>query len=153
MASRAARAMVAATLAAAGVAAGAAEPSLRATAQAHLTAIEARDLDALLATVTSHEKLTLLFPDGSEFATRKQYVDFHEQWFADRAWHFHGEVVDVIETAQLGHVLARYTYESPGKDGKVEAKNTWLALTFAKEDGRWRLVFDQNTRIEPPPAK
>ncbi|HEY6941927.1 nuclear transport factor 2 family protein [Dokdonella sp.] len=146
----ASRAMLAAALAVAGVPADAAEPSLRGVAQAHLAAVEARDLDALLATVTSHDKLTLLFPDGSAFTTRAQYVDFHKEWFADRAWHFHGEIVDVIETPQLGHVLARYRYES---GGKAAAKDTWLALTFAKERGRWRLVFDQNTRIEPQPAK
>lgn len=129
-----------------------AAPSLRATVTAHLAAVEARDLDALLATVTAHDKLTLVFPDGSKFDTRKQYVAFHTQWFADRRWTFRGEVIDVIESAKLGHVLARYRYEAPDKDGKMAARENWLALTFANEEGRWRLVFDQNTHIEAAAA-
>jgi ketosteroid isomerase-like protein len=136
-----------------GAIAHAAPASLRDTARAHLAAVEARDLDALLATVTTHDKLTLIFPDGNTFDTRKQYVDFHKEWFGDRRWSFHADIVDVIETAQLGHVLARYRYAAPDKDGAMVTKNTWLALTFANEDGQWRLVFDQNTRIDTPPAR
>jgi hypothetical protein len=33
----------------------------------------------------------------------------------------------------------------------VQDTVSWLALTFALEDGGWRLVFDQSTLIQPSP--
>ena len=35
--------------------------------------------------------------------------------------------------------------------GAVQDIGSWLALTFAFEDGAWRLVFDQSTLIQPSP--
>lgn len=52
------------------------ECSLRPTLDAHLAAIQAHDLRALLATVTSGNELTLIFPDGEKLDSRQQYVDF-----------------------------------------------------------------------------
>lgn len=126
-----------------------AECSLGTTLDAHLAAIQSRDLDALLVTVTSGDDLTLIFPDGEKLDRRSQYVEFHESWFADKSWQMDMKMVNLMETAELGHALVKYRYTSPDASGNPKASVAWLALTFAKEDECWRLVFDQNTRIEP----
>jgi hypothetical protein len=53
----------------------------------------------------------------------------------------------------MGHALIRYRYSSKDESGSVRTTVSWLALTFALEGGRWRLVFDQNTLIEAAATK
>jgi ketosteroid isomerase-like protein len=125
----------------------AAAMDLRHTVQAHFDAVAARDMNALLPTLTDGDALTLIFPDGSKIDTRRQFVDFHRKWFADRRWHWHGEVVSVIERGDLAHVLARYRYDSVDDRGQPKHSASWLTLVFAREQGHWHLVFDQNTRL------
>jgi ketosteroid isomerase-like protein len=129
-------------------------PPFRAAVEAHLAAVAARDMDALVPTLTGGHDLTMIAPNGFKFDTRQQYVDFHRQWFATKdGGKLEPEIVRLIESPALGHALIRYRYSF--KDGSGTARTTvsWLALTFALEDGRWRLVFDQNTLIEDPPPR
>lgn len=126
-------------------------PPLRDAVETHLAAIPARDLDALLATVTTGNELTLIFPDGEKLDTRQQFVDFHKQWFDDDSWKFQSEIVDLIEAPTLGRALVRYRYDATNEDGSPRSNTSWLALTFALEQGQWRPVFDQNTRITASP--
>ena len=128
-------------------------PVFRTALDAHLAAISTRNLDALLPTITDGKNLPMISPSGYKFDTRQQFVDFHRQWFAaDDKGKLDFEVVQVIETPKLAHALVKYRYTSTGKDGKIQSKDNWLALTFALENKSWRLVFDQNTAI-PSPAK
>ena len=115
---------------------------LSATVDAHIAAIGARDLDALLETVTTRDSLTLIFPDGTILPTRQAYVDFHTAWFADSTWTMELRPVSTTVRGGLGVALLRTTYTDAAgpRDGV-------LALTFAPEAGAWRLVFDQNTRV------
>ncbi len=118
---------------------------LRETLSAHVTAIQNRDLDALLATVTTGDSLVLIFPSGTMTTTRQEYADFHRRWFADSEWTMHFEPVSHLLGGELGIVLLRTEYRS--------ASGSWnglLTLTFRHEAGRYRLVFDQNTRVERP---
>ncbi|MGH8496520.1 MAG: YybH family protein [Gammaproteobacteria bacterium] len=112
------------------------------TVAAHIEAIESRDLDALLATITGGDRLTLIFPDATTTHTRREYVDFHREWFADEGWTMEFEPVSSLVHGDLGIALVRTTYtDATGSRGTV------LALTFHRENAGWRLVFDQNTRI------
>jgi ketosteroid isomerase-like protein len=125
-------------------------PPLRAAVEAHLAAVAGRDLDALVPTLTRGEQLPMIAPNGIKFDTRQQYVDFHRQWFAapdDGRLDY--EIVRLIESPALGHALIRSRYTARDPAGKTQSSDSWLALTFALEDGRWRLVFDQNTAIAP----
>jgi ketosteroid isomerase-like protein len=125
-----------------------AKPSFRSAVEGHLAAIARRDLSALLPTLTEGNELTMIAPDGHKFDTREQYLEFHRAWFAakdDGKLDF--ETVRTIETPALGHALIKYRYTSKGPPGQPQTTVAWLALTFAMERGRWRLVFDQNTLI------
>jgi ketosteroid isomerase-like protein len=125
-------------------------PPFRPAVEAHLAAIAARDMDALLPTLTKGEDLTMLMPDGQKFDTRQEYIDFHRQWFGvQNDGKF--EVVEYsrfIESPELSQVLLRYRYSYKDAAGEQVMEN-WLTLTFALEDGVWRLVFDQNTPTPP----
>lgn len=128
-------------------------PSLRAGVETHLAAIAARDMDAMLPTLTRGPDLTMIAPNGFKIDTRQHFVDFHRQWFAAKdGGQLESEIVRLIESPSLGHALIRSRYTSRDQDGRTQTSITWLALTFALEAGSWRLVFDQNTRVEAPAA-
>jgi ketosteroid isomerase-like protein len=129
-----------------------AAPQLRAALNAHLAAIEARDLGALLPTLTSGNDLTMIAPDGHKFDTRAQYIDFHRKWFASKDdGKLAFEIVRVIASPALAHALVSYRYTSRDMSGKSRTTVAWLTLTFALENGAWHLVFDQNTLIPASP--
>jgi ketosteroid isomerase-like protein len=128
-----------------------AQPSaFRATLDAHLAAIQNRDLAALIPTLTERPELTLIMPTGDKLDTRQQFIDLHRDWFADKdAGQWQGEVVQVVEASDQAVALIRYRY---GPRGAKEVSVSWLTLTFARDGGRWGLVFDQNTRIRTESA-
>lgn len=131
------------------------EPSngapLRATLDAHLAAIQARDLDALLATVTSGPRLTLILPSGTVLSTRDEYRQLHVEWFAEKDWRMIFEVLEVRELGDAGVGLVKYQAQALQPDGSFQTRReALLSLVFAREAGSWRLVFDQNTVIPPP---
>lgn len=129
----------------------AAAPPFRAAVQTHLDAIVARDMDRLLPTLTQGGDLTMIMPGGVTLETRQQYVDFHREWFATQdEGRLEPVIVRVVESPTLGHALVRYRYSAKDPTGKPHTIVSWLALTFALEDGRWGLVFDQNTPISEP---
>jgi ketosteroid isomerase-like protein len=115
------------------------------TLTAHVEAIRKRDLDGLLDTVTATDRLTLIFPNGTLSDTRQAYVDFHRKWFAEQGWTMKMEPVSLLVRSELGIALMRTTYTD-----EAGSRQGFLTLTFAREQGRWRLVFDQNTRIASP---
>jgi ketosteroid isomerase-like protein len=129
-----------------------AAPRFRTTLDAHLGAIVARDLQALLPTLTTSDALTMLTPNGYKLDTRTQYVDFHRQWFAAKdEGKLTFEIVRVVESPALAHALMKYSYRARDQQGKLQTSVAWLTLTFALEGGSWRLVFDQNTPITAAP--
>jgi uncharacterized protein (TIGR02246 family) len=140
-----------------GAAGGAEEPTpatgapLRATLDAHLAAVQARDLDGLLATVTSGPQLTLILPNGKILRTREEYRQLHVEWFAEQDWKMVFEVLEVRELGDAGVGLVRYQAQELQPDGTFQTRReALLSLMFAREAGSWRLVFDQNTVIPPP---
>jgi len=129
-------------------------PSFRAGVETHLAALSARDMDALLPTLTSGKDLTMIAPNGFKFDTRQQFVDFHRQWFATKDdGKLAIEIVRLVESPALGHALIKYHYRFKDRSGAQQVSDSWLALTFALEQGTWRLVFDQNTLIIAPTAR
>lgn len=112
----------------------------------HLAAIQARDLAGIEATITRGPDLLLIFPNGSMTATRAEYLQFHREWFADRGWTMNVTPVHVQRSGDYVHVLLRSAFDPDGAGPKTGGSNL-LALGFRLEEGEWRLVHDQNTRI------
>ena len=133
-------------------AACASTPPLRPAVETHLQAVRTRNLDALLPTLTGGSDLRMIAPTGFQSTTRAEYVSFHRQWFASNdAGRFDPEIVHIVESPRLGHALIKLRYRATAPTGAVQDVVSWLALTFALEDGGWRLVFDQSTLIQPTP--
>jgi ketosteroid isomerase-like protein len=127
-------------------------PPLRPAVETHLRAVRTRNLDALLPTLTGGSDLRMILPSGFQYATRAQYIAFHRRWFATNDnGRFDPEIVHLVESPRLGHALIKLRYRASTPTAAVQDVSSWLALTFALEDGGWRLVFDQSTLIQPSP--
>ncbi|WP_428408119.1 YybH family protein [Hyphococcus sp.] len=124
-------------------------PDFRDALDAHLAAIEAKDIDAYIPTVTSGDDLHVIFPDGSVIETTDGVAAFHREWFADADWRMEPQVVKVMEGEDMAAALLKYDYRDTPEG---EPRASWLILVFELEDGEWRLVHDQNTRINAPEA-
>ena len=134
------------------VSACASTPPLRPAVETHLQAVRTRNLAALLPTLTSGSDLRMIVPGGFQYTTRAEYVAFHRQWFATNDnGRFDPEIVHLVESPRLGHALIKLHYCSTAPTGAAQDVVSWLALTFALENGGWRLVFDQTTLIQSSP--
>jgi ketosteroid isomerase-like protein len=125
------------------------------TLQAHLHAVSSRDMAGLLATITQGDSLELYFPNGKRFETRAEFLEFHDEWFREAAWTMRFEPVSSIVTGDMALATVKTRYEET-VDGKLSWSESWLTLVFQWENGGWRLVHDQNTRIrtsnDPAPS-
>ena len=57
----------------------------------------------------------------------------------------------LIESPRLGQVVIKLRYRATSPAGIEDDRLSWLTLTFAREKGGWRLVFDQSTMIQTTP--
>lgn len=111
----------------------------------HFKAVRSRDLAALRSTLTGGTQLELILPNGKRTTTRAEFEAFHVEWFASKTWTMRFDPVSHIETGEMAIATVRTHYEDVD-DGKPIVTESWLTLTFRKEQGRWALVHDQNTR-------
>lgn len=126
--------------------------ALRATLDKHLAAINARDLDTLMSTVTSGDKLTTILPNGKVLDTRDAYHQLHVDWFKDGDWRMVFDIEDVERFGDMGIARVHYDSQARQDDGSYASKRVaQLTLVFQLQQGQWRLVYDQNT-VVPPPA-
>jgi ketosteroid isomerase-like protein len=124
------------------------DKDLAATLDAHVKAVQSRDLPALEKTITTGQALDLILPNGKRMTTRKEYVDLHREWFKETNWTWKLEPLAVTTGGDIAIITARTHYEER-EGGKTTATENYLSLAFRKEAGTWRLVHDQNTRIAP----
>jgi uncharacterized protein (TIGR02246 family) len=116
--------------------------TFRDTLAAHLGAIEARDLEALAATL-AEEKLVLIMADGKLARSTREFLEAHRAWFAVPGWTLQAREVEVFEGADLGVAVLELDYREP----PATHSRSYLTLVFRRQDGRWRMVQDQNTPI------
>jgi len=124
------------------------EQNIDALFAAHVKAVQSRDLPALERTITSGEQLTLILPNGTQTSTRQAYVDFHKEFFSTRTWTIQFEPVSRSVGADFAVLTTKSLYQDV-VDGKPYRSRSWVTFTFQKEQGQWRLIHDQNTRLPP----
>lgn len=111
----------------------------------HLATIAARDLEAFLATV--HDDVSLIAPDGRLLAGRDEVAAFHRDWFADPDWSWHPEPLRRVQAGDTGVDVRSVTYHDLDAEGRAYAVSYVLSLVFARVDGTWLLLHDQNTLV------
>ena len=117
------------------------------TLHTHLQAIQQRNIDTFLATLTKDESLSVILPNGTLFETRTAFVEFTRQWFADPDWQMTVELLRTVETAEMGLALLSVVYADLDPKGEPYELRYYLTLVFAQQEGVWRLVHDQNTLL------
>jgi uncharacterized protein (TIGR02246 family) len=121
--------------------------SFRETLQRHLDALQNRDLGALADTV-AEDALILIGADGRLTRSAREFLDAHRGWFEMRHWTLHATPLEVREGADVAFAVLHLLYceDAPGKPALRQQSH--LTLVFACEDGRWRMVLDQNTPLK-----
>jgi ketosteroid isomerase-like protein len=113
----------------------------------HLNAVSDRNLTDLAATVA--DSVTLIFPDGEVLKSKQRFVEFHKEWFKDVRWYMTTEVLSATESKTLSYSLIKYHFTKFNEDGTMKSQSdTYLLLIFRKQKNGWKLIHDQNTRIE-----
>ena len=115
----------------------------RDTLERHLRAIRDRDLAALADTV-AEPALVLIMADGKLVRSTREFLEAHRGWFAMPGWTLDAREVEVFETPQLAVAVLELDYREP----PATRSRSYLTLVFQNQDGRWRMVQDQNTPIK-----
>ena len=121
------------------------KPDFDAALQQHFEAISNRDLEAFASHLTQDETLYTVVQNGHAFTTRSETIEIHRQWFEDPHWIWEGQVVHKVVGEDVAMALVQYDYR-PRRD--AEGFSTWLIYVFRLEEGRWRIVHDQNTALD-----
>jgi ketosteroid isomerase-like protein len=125
-------------------------PPFRAAVEAYLAAVAARDMEALLPTLTGKDTLILFTAGGGQFDTRRHYIDFQRDWFAGHSGGMiETEIADATEGSAFGHALVRYRYNWRDAAGVTQSRETWSILTFDLENNSWRLGARSDSLDDP----
>lgn len=116
----------------------------------HLNAVTSRNIEALEPTLTRGDELILIFPNGSVTPTKAEYLSFHREWFAETTWTMEFTPEWTRVSGATAQALLRTRYRDRAADGSAIDNRGLLLMTFELQDGAWRLVTDQNTRIPAP---
>ena len=117
------------------------------TFEAHMSAIQNRDFAAFSATITRQDSIIFILPNGALTESTSRYREMIKGWFEEENWRLSYKVVRKIRGTDLSMALVLVSYDEDDRNGKPYHLDHYLALTFQKEDGEWRLVHDQNTGI------
>ena len=107
----------------------------------HIEAIQERDIDRFAATL-ARDGVRFVGGDGSTIEGRENAVEAHRGWFASDDWTFDPEVLWTHEGSDVALALTRVAY----REGET-AKTFMLLFAFAREDGTWKFLYDQNTPV------
>jgi uncharacterized protein (TIGR02246 family) len=116
------------------------------TLDKHLAAIREKDLPALAATVAEDE-LVLITAEGRLVESAAEFLDMHRGWFAMDGWTLDAKPVEIFESPDLAVAVLRLDYRETPPDRPAVRQESFLTLVFARQDGGWRMVQDQNTPV------
>ena len=106
--------------------------------ETHLRSIRERDIEAFAQTIAPDP--LLVGPGGSLLRGYDDVVRAHREWFATTEFTFDTEVVSQNERSDAAWTLLRVTYATA-----AERSSFLLLLLFVPVEGRWKLIYDQNT--------
>jgi hypothetical protein len=118
------------------------KPDFDQALKSHLASIASRDINAFKEGLSLDDTLYTVVQNGHAFTKRSELIAMHEQWFKDSNWIWKGEVVHKVVGEDMAMALIRYEYQAKPED---EPFSTWLVYVFQLQDGKWRIVHDQNT--------
>jgi uncharacterized protein (TIGR02246 family) len=118
--------------------------TFRETLDQHLQAIQNRDLPALLDTLPA-EALVLITSEGQLVRQVSEFRALHQGWFASSTWQLATELVSVREGTELAVAVLALEYRDQPPQGEPIHQRSYLTLIFAREQGKWVMVQDQNT--------
>ena len=121
--------------------------TLQQTFDIYVRAIQDRDLDALMTTVTDGSDFVFLTSSGRVIDSRAGYRQFHVDWFAEESWTIVFDMLELREGVEYGYVLTKYHYEGRDREGEPYESDSYFTLIFHREDGMWKVVQDQITPI------
>lgn len=121
------------------------KPDFDAALQEHFKAISNRDIEAFKSHLTKGDTLYTIVQNGHAFTTPSETIAIHEQWFKDPNWVWEGSVVHKVVGEDVAMALVKYQYRAKPEDTPVV---TWLTYVFQLQDGKWRIVHDQNTALD-----
>lgn len=114
----------------------------------HLRAIRERDLHALAETLPADDgDMVLVMSDGRLVRCVREFLNLHRDWFASPTWRLEAEPLAIRESAEMAFVTLRLDYRDEAPGGGRIHERSMLSLVFARREGKWVLVFDQNTPI------
>lgn len=112
----------------------------------HLQAIRDRDLTALASTLPADDEILVLVRANGEVVRSVQtFLASHRDWFSSPTWTLDFEKLASFEAPELAVVTYRLDYRDTPGDGPALHERSILTLVFARRDGQWVLVLDQNT--------
>ena len=125
--------------------------SFQQTLERHLQAVQDHDIDSFLDTIAADGSLTMILPNGNLLDSYDEIVDLHQEWFADKEWQMSTELVTKHESSEMASALLLVNYEDVDEDGSPVQFQYFLNLIFARRNGKWLVVHDQNTIIDVDP--
>ena len=122
-------------------------PSFIATLDVHLQAIKERSIEKLEPTVA--ESVSVISPDGKKSDGKKEFMDFHKNWFAQPNWERDAHVVSTDVSDSIGYAIIQYEYIQKDTVGNILIQHhDYMVLIFKNFGKGWQLVHDQNTGIQ-----
>ncbi len=121
--------------------------SLSETTDIYTKSILNRDLKTLFTTVTDNDTLLFFSTDGTLFHSRKEYVDYHAEWFNEKDWTISFNTIAVSEGADYGFVNVLFNYRNLLTDGRYFDMESYMTLIFRKESGAWKVTEDIRTPV------
>ncbi|GAA5219073.1 hypothetical protein ACFSJ3_17100 [Corallincola platygyrae] len=113
----------------------------------HLAAIQQRDLRGFRETVVQDERLMVILPNGKVIQGFNDVLTFHTGWFNDQDWRLETKQISLVEGDSLSTALLLVDYQDLNADGEPYSMSYYLSLTFTFEQGKWLMLFDQNTLV------
>lgn len=109
----------------------------------YVSAIGTKDIKSLSFLID--DRIKLILPTGKLISGKNEFLEFHEEWFAETAWTMENHIVEEYHSGDVALYILDITYtdtEEPGDPVKIRY---YLTLVFERKLGEWKLVLDQNT--------